>query len=343
MTDILLPPWLTLANVEFRYVDSTGVSESPYTGITKTASWGGDRISASIEFTTTGGATAEKRMQQAALIAFLASLRGKQNRAYIHKPGAKRRGSFPTGELLLNPNFESGTGWSSSNANLTLSFDDRIMRAYRAGVAADYQVRASSVTVTNGAAYVARLMAYARKGAMDYRLQLGTSAGGTEISATAADITAGGMQYLTGIASGTTMHFSILDGTGSRSAGDYQDFQFASLARCMLVNGAGQVGSGLNVDQLPISTNGLLLPGDPFEVITSRGSELKICTAPLNSNGSGAGTLHFEPPLRGSVADNAAVIIDQPMARCLFKGDVPRWSNRPGVFTTASAEFEEAA
>lgn len=341
--DILLPTWLNVSRVGFKYIDSTGVSVSPYTGIKRTASFGGDRLSASLEFSQTGGRGSDGLAQQAALIGFLMALRGKQNRAYLYNPGFRRRGSFPTAELLVNNTFASLTGWASSNANLTLSVNDRVLRGFRVAVGADYTIQAAVATVTNGAVYAARLMAYARKGAMDYRLQLGTSAGGAEISATGADITEGGLQVLTGTASGTSLHFSVLDGISGRSIGDYMDFSYASIARCMLVAGGSQTGSSLNVDQLPNSTNGLLLPGDPFEVITSRGSELKLCTAALNSNGSGAGTLHFEPPLRGTVADNAAVIVEQPMGRFIFTGDVPQWSNEPGIFTTASAEFEEAA
>lgn len=343
MTDLLMPTWVRLSRVEFNYLDSTGVSISPYTGIKKTASFGGDRLSASIEYTTTGGSSTAGAMERAALIAWLMQLRGKQNRGYIY-PITSRRGSFPSTELISNNTFENGTtGWTSSNANLTLSVSDRVLRAYRVAVGADYTIQAAVATVTSGAVYAARLMASSRVGAMDYRLQLGTSAGAANISATSSDITTGGMQLLTGTASGTSMHFSILDGINGRAIGNYMDFPYASLTRCILVAGASQSGSSLNVDQLPTSTNGLLLPGDFFEVITSRGSELKVCTASLNSNSSGAGTIFFEPPLRGSVADNAAVIVEQPMGRFLFTGDMPQWTNEPGVFTTASAEFEEAA
>lgn len=342
--DLLLPTWLNIARVAFTYLDSTGISVSPYTGIKKTASFGGDRLSASIEFTTTGGRTSEGQQQQAGLVAFLMSLRGKQNRAYLYNPGLKRRGSFPSAELIVNNTFENGvTGWTSSNANLTISASDRVLRAYRVAVGADYTIQATVATVTNGAAYAARLMSMSRKGSMDYRLQLGTTAGGSGIAASASDITTGGMQVLTGTASGTSMHFSILDGINGRAIGDYMDFPYVSLTRCILVAGGSQSGSSLNVDQLPTSTNGLLLPGDAFEVITSRGSELKICTAALNSNSSGAGTIHFEPPLRGTVADNAAVIVEQPMGRFLFVGEFPQWSSVPGIFTTVSADFEEAA
>ena len=345
MSDILLPPWLNMARVAFKYVDSTGVSVAPYTGAKKTASWGGDRIAASLEFTMTGGASGAGKMQQAALIGFLTSLKGKQNRAYLHNQALRRRGSFPTGELLLNSTFESGTGWASSDVSQSaITFDDRVIRAFRVGVATDCQLRANQVTVVSGAAYAARLMSYSRKGPMAYRLFMGTTIGATNIAASAADITTGGLQTLTGIASGTALHFCISDrSSGGRAIGDHMDFSFASVSRCILVNGASQVGSALTVDQLPASTAGLLLPGDPIEVLTSRGSEYKIVTATLNANAAGQGSIYFEPPLRGAVADNAAVIVDRPMSRCIFMGDVPTWENTPGVFTTSSADFEEVA
>lgn len=107
--------------------------------------------------------------------------------------------------------------------------------------------------------------------------------------------------------------------------------------------GTSQTGSALYIKGLPASTNGLLLPDDRFEVITSRGSEMKIVTAALNSDAAGLGYLQFEPPLLGIPADNAPIIINQPMTRAIFAGDVVGWDDAPGMLTTASAEFEEAA
>lgn len=107
--------------------------------------------------------------------------------------------------------------------------------------------------------------------------------------------------------------------------------------------GTAQTGTGIHVKGLPVSTNGLLLPGDEFEVITSFGSELKIVTAALNSDAAGLGYLQFSPPIRGVLSDNAAVIIHEPMAYTLFAGDAVGWDHTPGIVTSASAEFEEAA
>jgi len=103
-----------------------------------------------------------------------------------------------------------------------------------------------------------------------------------------------------------------------------------------------QTGSALYLRGLPASTNGLLEIDDQVEIITGRGSELKIVTARLSSDAAGMGYLQFEPPLRTAPVDGAPVIIHQPMGRFLFSGDAVGFDNDPGVWTTASAEFEEA-
>lgn len=88
---------------------------------------------------------------------------------------------------------------------------------------------------------------------------------------------------------------------------------------------------------------GALLPDDRFEIITSRGSEMKIVTAPLDFDAAGLGYLQFEPPLMGTPADGTPIIIVNPMTRAIFAGDIVGWDDSPGIITTASAEFEEAA
>lgn len=81
-----------------------------------------------------------------------------------------------------------------------------------------------------------------------------------------------------------------------------------------LVNGVGQYpGNTLITDAWPISSTGLLLPGDYFQV----GVELKMVTASVDSNGSGAATITFEPPLRASVLDNDPIIYTNPV--CIMR------------------------
>lgn len=104
-----------------------------------------------------------------------------------------------------------------------------------------------------------------------------------------------------------------------------------------------QTGSALHTKGWLASTNGLLLPGDELGIITSYGSELKIATATLNSDAAGLGYLQFTPPIRGVLDDNAAIIVQQPMGRFVFTGEMVGWENEPGIITRAAAEFEETA
>ncbi len=75
-----------------------------------------------------------------------------------------------------------------------------------------------------------------------------------------------------------------------------------------LVKGAGQTGSSLLIDGLAASTNNILLPGDYFSV----SGQLVMVTAPLNSDGSGEGTVYFKAALRSSPADNAPLTVTNP-------------------------------
>lgn len=77
--------------------------------------------------------------------------------------------------------------------------------------------------------------------------------------------------------------------------------------------GTAQTGVAMYVKGLPESSNGLLLPGDWFEV----NGELKQCTHPLNSDASGAGYLQFEPPLVRSPSNDDPIIFAQPMGKFL--------------------------
>jgi hypothetical protein len=92
-----------------------------------------------------------------------------------------------------------------------------------------------------------------------------------------------------------------------------------------LVNGAGQTGTTLVTDGWTISQAQALLPGDYFQV----GYELKLVVATVVSNGSGAATITFEPPLRASPADNAPIITSNPV--CIMRLSDPNqgWDIEP--------------
>lgn len=94
-------------------------------------------------------------------------------------------------------------------------------------------------------------------------------------------------------------------------------------------SGTSQTGSGLYVKGLPASTNGLLLPGDYVQI----GSQLEMVTASLDSDAAGLGYLQLSRPQRTAPADNAPVIVHQPMGRFLFADSDVNWSLRPGLFS----------
>jgi hypothetical protein len=66
------------------------------------------------------------------------------------------------------------------------------------------------------------------------------------------------------------------------------------------------------------------------EVVTPTYSEFKRVTAPLDSDAAGLGYLQFEPVLRASPADNAAVIIRKPLCRMMLDESSVRETYLPG-------------
>lgn len=530
MSDILLPLHLRHARTSFRYLDSTGVSRGTFTGALVTAARGGDKLAATIELTKHGGRSADGKSDRALMRSFLASLRGRQNRAYLTDKSYTRRGTFPTGELLTNNTFANGTtGWSTTSSTITAS--DRVLRATRTAAGAnDFSaIPSAAVSVTQYAPYAARFFFRIGRGA--YSSGFSVYENNVLVDRISSITTQDGLITGKTVALGTTMRPALLDESSSVLAGDYLSVSYASLSRCALVdngpnallqsdtlgttwtpedlssvasnsatapdgtltadtlvensannshgihqsasrtstaadicaygyfargsgtrnvrltagndgadfgsaifdlgagtvgsvsnagaatnarafivdtggnwyfccvvarcpaaaslatfvqmhNGTGvtytgdgtssisgwrigacvssvptrgalttstssasgtsQTGSALYLKGLPASTNGLLEIDDQVEIITSRGSELKLVTARLNSDAAGLGYLQFEPALRNSPSDNAAVVVHQPMGRFLFSGDAVGWDNEPGGWSNASAEFEEA-
>lgn len=535
MTDIWLPSWLDIARASISYRDSTAVSRNPYNGQIRTASLGGDKLGASIEFTPQGGASTQ--MERAALMSFLSQMRGRQNRIFLTDTSYRRRGSFPTSELLTNNTFANGTsGWTASSL-VSISASDRALRLSRSsnnGADAGY-VHQSGISLSQYVPYAVRggTRPGRNSGVMYPLVGAGTTLG-SSVNGGNASSSAFGMitaAFVAMSASSYSVRISDASAIGP-IPGDYFDLGYASLSRCAMADGGGnlmlrsdalqsvpwtvggctinsnqqtapdgsvtadrivedgtsgshyaqqaisvagaegdycqyafvqpfnrtacwltlnhsggnltayftltaggsvfsilagtgwsnprasieaigggwyriyllgrktgaqttinaqfglanptgtsvytgtnglsaldlwrcgvsqsalpvrpvqsvasavaaesQRGGGIYLKGLPPSTNGLLQLNDQFEVITSLGSELKIASAPLDSDGAGLGYLKFDPPLRGQLADNAAVIVHQPMGRFIFTGDYPQWLTEPGLISTASLELEEA-
>lgn len=100
--------------------------------------------------------------------------------------------------------------------------------------------------------------------------------------------------------------------------------------------GTPPTGGMMYLKGLPASTDGLLLPGDFFEV----NGELKQVTMSLDSDAAGRGIVQFRPGLARPPADNDPVIILNPLGRFAMTED-PRMSLQFGSYADASLSFEE--
>jgi hypothetical protein len=80
-----------------------------------------------------------------------------------------------------------------------------------------------------------------------------------------------------------------------------------------VVSGADQTGRSLITSGWTASTPLILRVGDYFSVPTESGPELKIITADVASDAVGAATLAFDPPLRNSPDNGAALTVDKPL------------------------------
>jgi hypothetical protein len=98
-----------------------------------------------------------------------------------------------------------------------------------------------------------------------------------------------------------------------------------------------QTGAGLNLRGLPVSTSGLLLPGDWVE---SNG-QLNQVTNSLDSDASGTGYVQLARPFRNSPADGAAFIVNNPLGKFMVNANTTAWNEQPGGLSDATLEFVE--
>jgi hypothetical protein len=99
-------------------------------------------------------------------------------------------------------------------------------------------------------------------------------------------------------------------------------------------SGTSQTGNALHLKGLPASTDGLLLPGDYFEI----NGEIKQATAALNSDAASLGYLQFEPALVRSPADNDPINVTDPMGKFLVSNI--KVDNRFGQHAVVTYDLE---
>lgn len=104
----------------------------------------------------------------------------------------------------------------------------------------------------------------------------------------------------------------------------------------VLVNGGSQTGRTIDTDGWPAGTT--ILRAGQFVTI---GDQLLQLTENVTSNGSGEATLTFEPPIRVSPADNAAVEWQEPYC-LMYLTEQPFYTGEAGAVFGLSLQLREA-
>jgi len=98
-----------------------------------------------------------------------------------------------------------------------------------------------------------------------------------------------------------------------------------SASTTISVNGSHTAGdTTIDVDGMGNNLTGVLKAGDFFRFTGQ--TKVYMCVADVSSNGSGAGTLTFEPPLRSNVADNAVLIYSNVDFTVGLTGDIQEFT-----------------
>jgi len=88
----------------------------------------------------------------------------------------------------------------------------------------------------------------------------------------------------------------------------------------------GAISAGVTtcaIDGMTVSTSGILKAGDYFRFGADK---VYMAVADLDSDGSGDGTLTFEPPLREDVANDVALIYDDVAFTVRLTNDIQEYS-----------------
>jgi hypothetical protein len=89
----------------------------------------------------------------------------------------------------------------------------------------------------------------------------------------------------------------------------------------------GSVSAGATtctIDGMTVSTNGILKAGDYFRF--SGADKVYMAVEDLDADGTGSGTLTFEPPLRTAVTDDTALVYDNVDFTVRLRNDVQEYS-----------------
>jgi len=110
----------------------------------------------------------------------------------------------------------------------------------------------------------------------------------------------------------------------------------ATSPQSVLVNGAGQTGSSINLDGATNSVTNFFKAGDYM----SFNNELHMVTADASSNSSGQLAVSISPPIRKPTTNDDAVQIFAPLGVFMMT-NTPRWSTESTYISSITIEAVE--
>jgi len=110
----------------------------------------------------------------------------------------------------------------------------------------------------------------------------------------------------------------------------------ATSPQSVLVDGAGQTGSSIDLDGATASVTNFFKAGDYI----SFNNELHMVTADASSDGTGSLTVSIAPPIRKATDDNDAVQIFAPFGVFMMINN-PRWNTESSYISSITIEAIE--
>jgi hypothetical protein len=230
MADLIIPPWMRIRGGRFDVVSNTAAAPSVFTGAVRTLARSGDKLRTTVRMENVHAR--ESNPYKALARAIRTNLRGQANRIWLADPSYQRRGSFPTGELIANNTFASGTTSWSAYGSSTLTASDRALRASY-GSNNQFGFTQASVAVTQYAPHVVRgFLGQYQLAVCDWRMDAQDS--GTDYQT---QITDTGLSMTAFVPRSTTVSvFGYKSATGEMM-GSYFEAPYTSLSRCALIDG----------------------------------------------------------------------------------------------------------
>lgn len=237
-----------------------------------------------------------------------------------------------TEQIAGGPAFAAGVAdWTASGSTLTANGGR--MKILNTG-AAKGRAR-QSIAIASAVPFAVQAL-FGQGSVDDYSVQVGTSAGGTDLINGGAVSGDGYLYTSAAFTAANPTHVQL--SCESTTAGDYVLVERVSLRRCGLVKGGSQTGKKVLTDGWPTSTNGVLLTGD-FCQIAGR---LHRLTQDLDTNSSGEGYLFLAPGPYVAPADNDPVIVGDPLVRMRVMQNEAGADFRPPLVGTYAVDLIES-